>query len=60
MDGVAGDFGCRLSGTTFFHLGDGGIKFCPLPQIASPDDIVAALEDHGFETVEFILGPTLP
>jgi len=25
-----------------------------------PDDIVAELEDHGFETVEFILGPTLP
>ena len=25
-----------------------------------PDDIVATLEDHGFETVEFILGPTLP
>jgi hypothetical protein len=25
-----------------------------------PDDIVEALEDHGFETVEFILGPTLP
>jgi hypothetical protein len=25
-----------------------------------PDDIVADLEDHGFETVEFILGPTLP
>jgi hypothetical protein len=24
------------------------------------DDIVATLEDHGFETVEFILGPTLP
>ena len=24
------------------------------------DDIVDALEDHGFETVEFILGPTLP
>ena len=24
------------------------------------DDILAALEDHGFETVEFILGPTLP
>jgi hypothetical protein len=23
------------------------------------DDILAALEDHGFETVEFILGPTL-
>jgi hypothetical protein len=26
----------------------------------TPDDIVADLEDHGFETVEFILGPTLP
>ena len=25
-----------------------------------PDDIVATLEDHGFETVEFILGPSLP
>ena len=25
-----------------------------------PDDILAVLEDHGFETVEFILGPTLP
>ena len=25
-----------------------------------PDDIVADLEDHGFETVEFILGPFLP
>jgi len=24
------------------------------------DDIVADLEDNGFETVEFILGPTLP
>ena len=24
------------------------------------DDILTALEDHGFETVEFILGPTLP
>ena len=24
------------------------------------DDILAALEDHGFEAVEFILGPTLP
>ena len=24
------------------------------------DDILAALEDHGFETVDFILGPTLP
>ena len=24
------------------------------------DEIVDALEDHGFETVEFILGPTLP
>ncbi len=24
------------------------------------DDILAALEDHGFETMEFILGPTLP
>jgi hypothetical protein len=23
------------------------------------DDILAALEDHGFETVEFVLGPTL-
>lgn len=27
---------------------------------ASGDDILAALEDHGFESVEFILGPTLP
>jgi len=54
MDGVAGDFGCRLKKR------DGGIMFCPHPQIASPDDIVAALEDHGFETVEFIPGPTLP
>ena len=25
-----------------------------------PEDILATLEDHGFETVEFILGPTLP
>ena len=25
-----------------------------------PDDILATLEDHGFEAVEFILGPTLP
>ena len=24
------------------------------------DEIVAVLEDQGFETVEFILGPTLP
>ncbi len=24
------------------------------------EDILAILEDHGFETVEFILGPTLP
>ena len=24
------------------------------------DDILAVLEDHGFETVEFILGPKLP
>ena len=24
------------------------------------DDILTALEDHGFETMEFILGPTLP
>lgn len=24
------------------------------------DDILALLEDQGFETVEFILGPTLP
>ena len=24
------------------------------------DDILAVLEDHGFETVEFILGPRLP
>lgn len=24
------------------------------------DDILAVLEDHGFESVEFILGPTLP
>lgn len=24
------------------------------------DAIMAALEDHGFETVEFILGPSLP
>ena len=24
------------------------------------DDIVADLEDNGFETVEFILGPALP
>jgi hypothetical protein len=28
--------------------------------MASADDILAVLEDHGFETVEFILGPTLP
>jgi hypothetical protein len=27
---------------------------------ADQDDILAVLEDHGFETVEFILGPTLP
>ena len=27
---------------------------------ASGDDILAALEDHGFESVDFILGPTLP
>jgi hypothetical protein len=26
----------------------------------SGDDILAALEDHGFDSVEFILGPTLP
>ncbi len=26
----------------------------------SQDDILATLEDHGFEAVEFILGPTLP
>jgi hypothetical protein len=25
----------------------------------NPDDILAALEDHGFESVEFILGPSL-
>lgn len=24
------------------------------------EDILAILEDHGFETVEFILGPALP
>ena len=24
------------------------------------EDILASLEDHGFEAVEFILGPTLP
>ena len=24
------------------------------------DDILATLEDHGFEPVEFILGPVLP
>ena len=24
------------------------------------DDILAVLEDHGFEIVEFILGPNLP
>jgi len=24
------------------------------------DDILAVLEDHGFETVAFILGPNLP
>ena len=24
------------------------------------DDILAVLEDHGFESVEFILGPVLP
>lgn len=24
------------------------------------DDILAVLEDHGFETMEFILGPRLP
>ncbi len=24
------------------------------------DDILAVLEDHGFEAVEFILGPNLP
>lgn len=24
------------------------------------DDIMATLEDHGFEAVEFLLGPTLP
>jgi len=24
------------------------------------DDILASLEDYGFETVDFILGPTLP
>jgi hypothetical protein len=26
----------------------------------SSDDILATLEDHGFEPVEFILGPVLP
>lgn len=26
----------------------------------SSDDILATLEDHGFEPVEFILGPALP
>ena len=26
----------------------------------SADDILATLEDHGFEPVEFILGPALP
>ena len=26
----------------------------------STDDILATLEDHGFEPVEFILGPALP
>lgn len=26
----------------------------------SSDDILAALEDHGFEPVDFILGPALP
>jgi hypothetical protein len=26
----------------------------------SGDDILAALEDRGFDSVEFILGPTLP
>lgn len=25
-----------------------------------PADILATLEDHGFETVEFLLGPNLP
>lgn len=25
-----------------------------------PDEILAILEDHGFESVEFILGPMLP
>ena len=24
------------------------------------DDILAILEDHGFDSVDFILGPTLP
>ena len=24
------------------------------------EDILASLEDHGFEPIEFILGPTLP
>ena len=26
----------------------------------STEDILASLEDHGFEPVEFILGPALP
>lgn len=26
----------------------------------SSDDILATLEDHGFEPVDFILGPVLP
>ena len=26
----------------------------------STDDIIATLEDHGFQPVEFVLGPTLP
>ena len=26
----------------------------------SSDDILATLEDHGFEPVDFILGPALP
>ena len=26
----------------------------------SSDDILASLEDHGFEPVDFILGPALP
>jgi hypothetical protein len=26
----------------------------------STDDILASLEDHGFELLEFILGPALP